>query len=61
MVTPVNCTTPGKSDLNSFASWGNMGAIAKGPKPWANETKVAEAVVEAFQKVFQFFAHYRVN
>ena len=61
IVTPVNCTTLDKSDLNSCASMGNMGAIARGPKPWAKETKVAEAVVEAFQNGSQFFKHYHVS
>ncbi len=56
IVMPVNCTTLGRSDLNSRASWGNMGAIARGPNPCANEKKVTDTVVEVFQKVLQFFA-----
>ena len=55
--TPVNCTTLGKSDLNSWASIGNMGAMASGPKPWAKVVKVADAVVVAFQKESQFLEH----
>lgn len=55
METPVNYTTLGKFELNSCASMGNVGAIAKGPKPWAKEKKVAEAVVMNFQNGFQFF------
>ena len=59
--TPVNCTTLGKSDLNSCASMGNMGAMARGSKPWAKEKRVVEAVVEVFQNRSQFFKHYHVS
>ena len=55
IVIPVNCTTLAKSLSNSSTSWRNIGAMAKGPKPCAKVTSVADAVVEAFQKVFQFF------
>ena len=55
MVTPVNCTTLAKSLSNSSTSSRNIGAMAKGPKPCTNVTRVADAVVEAFQKVLQFF------
>lgn len=47
--------TLGKSDLKSCASMGNIGAIARGPKPWAIDVKVDDAVTVAFQKGFQFF------
>jgi len=59
--TPVNYTTLGISDSNSFANIGNMGAIASGPKPWAKETRVAETVVEVFQNAFQFCKDHGVS
>lgn len=59
--TPVNYTTLGISDSNSFANIGNMGAIASGLKPWAKETRVADTVVEVFQNAFQFCKDHGVS
>jgi len=52
--TPVNCTTPARSDLKDCISWGNIGARANGPIPWQNEVPVAIAIALIFQNRFQF-------
>lgn len=58
MHTPVNCTTDAKSLSNASMRLGNMGARARGPKPWIKETAVARAMVLNFQYRFQFcFSH----
>ena len=59
--TPVNCITLGKSDLKSCTSIGDIGAIARGPKPWAIDAKVEDAVAAAFQKGSQFLDQYEIS
>ena len=57
IVTPVNWTTPAKSEWKSAINWGKIGAIANGPKVWANVTNVTDAMAESFHIGLQFYIH----
>lgn len=53
MVMPVNWIASANEQLNSSSKYGNMGASARGPKPWKNVTAVEAVMVEAFHHVLQ--------
>lgn len=55
MVTPVNCTTPAKSESKAIASSGKIGPIAKGANPWTKVTNVEHVMAESFHDGLQFY------
>ena len=55
IATPVNWIAPSKSVPKSAINCGKIGALAKGPKPCANETIETQARAENFQNVLQFY------
>ena len=52
--TPVNWTAPARSVSNASMSCGNMGAKARGPKPWVKDRKETEVIDKNFHVVVQF-------